>query len=107
MLVFQRGLLMSNSRLSDLNVEDPIIRNAMYRDLMASDKSDWINREIAVDEELRPDIASYRIYGTIECRWVVSLVAGVTDELEPLPVGISLSYPPANVVRKSIKKFGG
>lgn len=95
------------SRLSDQNIEDPIIRNAMYRDLMASDKSDWTTRAIAVDEELRPDIASYRVYGTVECRWVISLVAGVTDELEPLPVGVPQSYPPANVVRKSIKKFGG
>lgn len=95
------------SRLSDLNISDPIIRNAMYRELMASDKEDWVTRSIAVDEEYRPDLVSYRIYKTPVCRWVVLLMAGLTDELEALPVGSSLTYPPAHVIRKQIKSFGG
>ena len=95
------------SRLSNQNVTDPIIRNAMYRDLLSSDKTDWITRSIAVDEEYRPDIAAYRLYGTPECRWLITLVAGLTDELEALPVGIPLLYPPAHEVRKKIKEFGG
>jgi len=100
---------MSNnlSRLSDLNIDDPILRNIMHRDLLASDKTDWIARSMAVDEEYRPELASYRIYGTPECRWVVLLIAGLTDELDALPVGEPLLYPPAHLIRKKIKSHGG
>lgn len=97
----------SLSRLSDQNVSDPIIRNAMYKELLTSNKDNWVSRAVSVDEEYRPDIVSYRVYGTAECSWLVLLVAGLSDELDSLPVGQELRYPPAHEVRQKIKQFSG
>jgi hypothetical protein len=94
------------SRLSDQNIDDPIIRSVMYRELLVSDKTDWVSHAIAVDEEYRPDLVSHRIYKTVDCRWVVLLIAGLTDELEALPVGVTSSYPPSYLIRKYIKAHG-
>jgi hypothetical protein len=95
------------SRLSDDNIPDPIIRHAMYRELLTSDQTDWVTRSIATDEEYRPDIISYRLYGTPECRWLILLIAGVVDEIDPLPVGSSFLFPPKHEIRKKIKAFSG
>lgn len=95
------------SRLSDQNIEDPLIRNAMYRELLASDSSEWAEKSIGINEEFRPDIVSNVVYGTPECRWFVLLAAGLSDEIEALPVGKTLRFPPAYLIRQLIKKHGG
>ncbi|MBU2968772.1 hypothetical protein KO527_05340 [Pseudoalteromonas sp. C2R02] len=99
---------MSNklSRLSDENIADPILRGVMYRKLLALKKDDWMDYVIKVDEEFRPDLVSHRIYGTPSCRWLVMLVAGNSDELDPLPVATKLLFPPANIIRQTIIQAG-
>lgn len=99
----------SLSRLSPLNVEDEILRGYLFRTVLEyaidTTNTDITPYEIKTDEEYRPDLASQRIYGTPDLRWVVSLLADVEDESEPLPVGSVFRFPQISWLREQIRHF--
>ncbi|EIQ71274.1 hypothetical protein ECEPECC34262_1794 [Escherichia coli EPEC C342-62] len=39
------------------------------------------------DEQYRPDLLAYRMWGIAELRWVVTLAAGLEDESQGMTVG--------------------
>lgn len=97
------------SRLSDLNIEDDIVRAYFYGDVLAysqdKSKTDCTDRAVLLDEVYRPDLLAYRVYGNPDLRWLVSLVADVEDEADPLPVGQVLRFPPAAWLRERIRYY--
>lgn len=97
------------SRLSDMQIEDDVIRSMLYADVLAlvadPGQSDVIAHDVLMDEKYRPDLVAYRVYGNPVMRWAVSLVADVEDEAEPLPVGVVLRLPTAAWVRERIRHY--
>lgn len=81
----------------------------LYADVLAlvaaPGQSDVIQHDVLPDEEYRPDLLAYRVYGNPVMRWVVSLVADVEDEAEPLPLGVTLRLPTAAWVRERIRHY--
>lgn len=97
------------SRLSALNIEDDVLRAYLFSDVLAqaADESitDVTEYEICPDEQYRPDLVAFRVYGNADLRWVVSLVADVEDEADPLPVGSVLRLPYAAWLRERIRHY--
>lgn len=100
---------MSNlSRLSDLNISDPIIRSHYYQRIIQyieSPDAELTPYTIKTDEEYRPDLAAYRALGSAELDWLVALVCEVDDVANPLPVGLEFDFPMAGWVRISMREF--
>lgn len=97
-------------RLSPLNIDDEILRGYLFSTVLrySQDKSnaaDCLLYEIKQDEEYRPDLTAYRIYGTPDLRWVVSLLTDVEDESDPLPVGTVFQFPDTAWLREQIRHF--
>lgn len=98
------------SRLDDRNVEDPIIRAYLDNDIIkrsASYDLSLITKTILEDEEFRPDLAAFRVYGESghQLRWVITLVAGNISEDQALPVGEDLYLPTATWIRDRIRHW--
>lgn len=99
---------MSFSNLDDRQVSDPIIRAYMRKVVLSMCNSyddNLTQHYVTADEVYRPDLVSYRVYGTAELRWVVSLAGGIEDEAEGLAEGELLKLPPAAWIREQIRKF--
>lgn len=96
-------------RLSDLQIEDDVLRAMLYSDVLAlvaePGQSDVFQYDILLDEEYRPDLTAYRAYGSTVMRWVISLVADIEDEADPLPVGEVLRLPSPAWVRERIRHY--
>ena len=98
------------SRLDDRNIEDPIIRAYMRQAVMEkalSYDSDLLTYDIQSDEIYRPDLIAYRIWGTGELRWVISLVCGLEDECDAMTEGTELTVPTLAWIREQINAFSG
>lgn len=100
---------MPDSRLLDTSITDHIWRASMYAQLKEyvrqNANGDLVEYLIKEDEETRPDLAAYRAYkGYEELRWVIVMMAGNSDELEPLPVGYIMPLPPVLVIRRIIRE---
>ncbi|WP_413113425.1 hypothetical protein [Thaumasiovibrio sp. DFM-14] len=96
------------SRLSDLNIDDDILRAELYHRIsryIANPSNSVLVHFVAIDETYRPDLVSYRLYGTPELRWLVSLVCDVDDEAAALPVGEEIRLPPAAWLRTEIRRY--
>lgn len=98
------------SRLDDRVVNDAVIRTYLYRDItqrVAGNDSELITRSVLEDEEYRPDLLAFRVYGSggHTLRWLISLVAGNETEDMPLPVGETLALPPLAWVRERIRHW--
>lgn len=96
------------SRLSDLNIEDDILRASYYQRVtqyLDSPSSSLTDYDLKIDEEYRPDLVSYRFYGTVELSWLVCLVCEVDDAADPLPVGETIYLPDAAWIRRSMRQF--
>lgn len=97
------------SRLSDLQIEDDVLRAMLYTDVLElvrdESQTDVTTYTLLVDEEYRPDLVAHRVYGNPVMRWVISLVADVEDEAEPLPIGTLLRLPSAAWVRERIRHY--
>lgn len=99
---------MSLPRLSDLNIDDPILRAHYYKIVTAyidASDSDLATYEIKLDEEYRPDLVAYRALGTHDLAWLVSLACDVTDQAESLPVGEVVYLPYPVWIRRSMREF--
>lgn len=100
---------MTLSRLSDLNISDPIYRAHYYQLVMAHVKeignTELQSYTLKPDETYRPDLVSYRVFGTPDLEWLISLVCDVPDPAEPLPIGLEIKVPSATWVRSSMRQF--
>ena len=100
---------MSESRLSDMSIDDDVLRVSLYKKILSylsdSDNSDnIITYEIKEDEQSRPDLLSYRVYSTVDLRWLVMLVTGNDDEFASVSAGYDIYLPPLSVVRSYIRE---
>jgi hypothetical protein len=98
----------SFSNLDDRQIDDPIIRAYMRKvvlEMCNSYDENLTSHYVTSDEVYRPDLLSYRVYGTADLRWVVLLAGGVEDEAEGLAEGELLKFPPAAWIREQIRKF--
>ena len=71
------------SRYDDRNIADPILRAELRKEVMLMCESNDKNLTIYYvlpDEQYRPDLLAYRMWGIAELRWVVTLAAGLEDE---------------------------
>ncbi|MGL5226049.1 MAG: hypothetical protein ACRC8Q_12125 [Aeromonas sp.] len=86
-----------------------MIRSMFYADVLElsgnESDQDVIVYPLMLDEEYRPDLVSHRVYGTVAMRWAVSLIAGVEDQAEPLPVGTTLRLPSSAWVRERLRHY--
>lgn len=99
---------MTVSRISDEQVTDLVIRAYLYRHIiraLSRGEVDTQAYEIKHDEKYRPDLVSYRVYGTTEARWLVKLLCGIEDEETALPIGTVVRFPPVGFVRERIRHF--
>lgn len=94
------------SRLSPYNIADDLTRAELYREVRAGDPS-WPEREVRLDETLKPELLAYRHYGTDELKWVVLIVAGLDDMREALEAGSVLRLPPVTWIRERIRFHSG
>lgn len=96
------------SRLSELNIEDDVLRGIFYRSIIqyVNDPTAILSKVIIrQNEEFRPDLVSYRLYGIPDLRWLVCLICGVEDEADPLPVASEFYFPSSIWVRQQLRKF--
>lgn len=96
------------SRLSDLNIEDDILRSVYYQsviDYIDKPDSNLSEYDLKEDEAYRPDLVSFRFYGTPDLDWLICLVCEIDDMAEPLPVGESIYLPPSAWVRRTMRQF--
>lgn len=96
------------SRLSDLNIEDDILRADFYQIIIKylSNSNRIVKAKVInPDEEWRHDLVSFRVYGTPDLRWMVGLICGVEDEAKPLPVGDLFYFPAATYIRREMRRF--
>lgn len=94
-------------RLSIFNIDDPLVRGRLIREVRQS-LPEWTRWEIREDEAYRPDLVSYRYYGTSAAVPVVLAAAGVDNPLTArLPIGSQIALPPADWLRKRIKHYQG
>ncbi|PLR30021.1 baseplate protein [Chimaeribacter californicus] len=99
---------MTISRLDDRNVTDPILRAYMRQEIMTkamSYDSDLLTYDILADEIYRPELIAYRIWGTGELRWVVTLVCGLEDECDAMEEGTEITVPTLAWIREQINTF--
>ncbi|QUM78777.1 baseplate wedge protein 53 (plasmid) [Moritella sp. 24] len=102
---------MSNvySRLSDMSIEDDVLRVELYKKVLnyiesTANIDDIILYEVKEDEQHRPDLLAYRVFGNDDLRWLVMLVAGIDDDFEAIPAGYDLAFPPLAIVRTMIRE---
>jgi len=94
------------SRLSPYNVTDTVVRAALCKKIREG-SDNWLKHEIQPDEVLRPELISYRRYGTDQLKWVVLIAAGLDDYRESLTDGETISLPPSTWVRERIQHYQG
>ncbi|EIA0033893.1 hypothetical protein K6Z85_004474 [Salmonella enterica] len=96
------------SRYDDRNITDPILRAELRKEVLAmceSNDQNLTNYYVLPDEEYRPDLLAFRVWGTEDLRWVVTLASGNEDESQPMVIGRKLKLPPAAWIREMIRHF--
>lgn len=56
-------------------------------------------------DAMRPDLISYRMYGTVDYWWVVCLVNGIDNPLEDLKLGTLLKIPTTLDIYNFYRKY--
>lgn len=99
---------MTLSRLSIYNIDDPLKRVELYRQIQHAQDgthSDFNPYEINLDEEYSPELVSYRAYGTKELKWAVAIAAGLDDWRDTIEPGVTIYLPSRVWVRERIKHY--
>lgn len=97
------------SRLSDQSIEDDVLRVQLYKKVLEylddkQNSDDITLYEVKEDEEQRPELLAYRVFSDPALSWLVMLVAGNDDDLDIIPHGYDLAFPPLSVVRAIIRE---
>ncbi len=96
------------SRLSDQNITDDLLRAEFYRivlSYMGTAGREVTTYTIKLDETYRPDLASYRAFGTKDLDWLICLICELVDPADELPVGEDIELPSAAWVRRAMRQF--
>lgn len=99
---------MSYNRLDDRTIEDTVLLALFHQEVISratSYNADNVEYTIKPDELYRSDLAAYRCYGNSELRWVFRLLAGHESETEEMPVGTTLTLPPAAWIRDRMRDY--
>lgn len=99
-------VLNTQSRMSPLQIEDPLIRVELYREIrnyQETPPDDWTEYEIQAADALMPELIAYKVYKLDTLKWVVMIAAGLDDPRERLEVGSIIHLPPAVWIRERIK----
>lgn len=102
---------MSYNRLDDRSIDDVVLRSLFHQEVIRranayhEDNSDYTIRP---DETYRADLAAHRAYeGNADLRWVFRLLCGLESEMDPLPIGQTLSLPDMSWIRSRIRDYAG
>lgn len=102
---------MSYNRLDDRSIDDVVLRGLFHQEVMkraASYHDDNSDYTIKPDETYRADLAAHRAYGgNADMRWIFRLLCGLESEMDPLPVGKTLSLPDMAWIRDRIRDYAG
>ena len=97
-----------NDRLSPLNIEDPLVRVELYREIrqaQAAPPSDWTEYEIQPADTLMPELIAYKVYKLDTLKWAVMVAAALDDPRERLASGERIFLPPTAWIRERIKHY--
>lgn len=99
---------MTISRLDNQQIEDPVLRSFLNR--VVAEKASTYDTSltryyIKPDEEYRPDLVSYRVFGTKELQWVVTLLSGNEDPAAAMTIGHEIRFPSLTWLREQIRHF--
>jgi len=93
-------------RLSPYNIEDPLVRAELYREIRKGNTA-WPTYETQPGETLLPELAAFRHYGMEGLKWVVMIAAGLDEPREAMESGITLQLPPIPWIRQRINYYKG
>lgn len=96
----------TQNRLSALQIEDPLIRVELYREIrnyQDNPPADWVEYEIQAADALMPELIAYKVYRLDNLKWLVMIAAGLDDPRERLEVGNIIYLPPTAWLRERIK----
>ncbi|MCG7545448.1 hypothetical protein MHM93_14800 [Pseudoalteromonas sp. MM17-2] len=99
---------MSLSLFSNLQVDDLVIRAQMYKDILSdvsNNKVSYVQHEIKIDEVMRSDLISQRVYKMPDLDWLVDLMANREDRAQPMTVAQTIKLPSKIYVREKIKQY--
>ncbi|MBU2648781.1 hypothetical protein KKI24_29000 [bacterium] len=96
---------MTLSRLDRANFGGPLVQALLYR-AMKNPGDDWIEYTIDPNEEYDLYKVSYNVWGTVDCWWVIAVVAGLDNPMDRLPAGTVLMLPPLPLIREWMMKPG-
>lgn len=98
-----------NDRLSPLNIDDPLVRVELYREIQqaqsAKPSADWTEYEIQPADTLMPELIAYKVYGLDTLKWVVLIAASLDDPRERLASGTRIFLPSTAWIRERIKHY--
>ncbi|EPL8679506.1 baseplate protein [Klebsiella michiganensis] len=101
---------MSYSRLDDRYIEDDVLRAMLHKEMMKRAlefRPENFQYTLKPDETYRSDLAAFRAYGNADLRWVFRVLVGHESEMEPMPVGTTLTLPDMTWIRNRIRDFVG
>lgn len=98
-----------NDRLSPLNIEDPLVRVELYREIRQAQSerpgSDWTEYEIQPADALMPELIAYKVYKLDTLKWVVMVAAALDNPRERLAAGSRIFLPSTAWIRERIKHY--
>lgn len=92
------------NRLSPYNVDHPLIRASLYREVMTPD-ANALDYEVSLDELNKPELIAHRLDNTAHTKLFVAVcgeMISLRDELSPAQI---LSLKRTSVIRESIRKY--
>lgn len=101
----------SGSRLSPLNIPDPLLRVELYREIRAAQtdrtkrSSDWGSYVIQPADCLFPELVAYKVYGLDTLKWVVMMAVALDDPRERLQAGQTIWLPKTSWLRERIRSY--
>lgn len=100
---------MSYNRLDDRSIEDIVLRGLFHQEVIKRSSSfheDNSDYTIKIDEAYRADLAAFRAYNeNDDLRWIFRVLCGLESEMDPLPVGKTLSLPDMSWIRDRIRDY--
>ena len=101
----------SGTRLSPLNITDPLLRAELFREirLAQTDRKyrgdEWGYYTIQPADIYSPELIAWKAYGVDTLKWVVMAAAGLDDTRELLEAGKRIYLPTTVWIRERIKHY--
>ena len=97
--IYNRETLFQKNIVNGVKEDD--MGSIDFPELLASDVYSWtlVKRE----EQCRPDLVSYRLYGTDQLWWLVMWLNGISDPWHDLMPRVALKYIPKDQIDNALK----